>query len=312
MGLDRRFRFGVQLATADSGQEWSDAARKVEALGYDTLFVPDHFEDQLGPVPALMAAADATTELKVGALVLDNDYRHPVVLAKELATLDVLSEGRLEIGLGAGWMTTDYEKSGIVHDRAGVRIDRLVEAISIIKGLFGDGPVDHAGEYYTITDLEGLPKPVQRPSPPWIIGGGGRRMLGVAAREADIIGVNPALASGAADADAAADATADATDRKVDWIREAAGDRFDDIELNMLVLVAAETEDRAGFAELMGGGFGVDPADALDIPHVWFGSIDEICESLVARRERWGVSYYVLQGDTYEAMAPVVERLAGE
>jgi probable F420-dependent oxidoreductase len=302
----------VQLATATSGQEWSDAARKVEALGYDTLFVPDHFGDQLGPVPALMAAADATTELRVGALVLDNDYRHPVVLAKELATLDVLSEGRLEIGLGAGWMTTDYEKSGIAHDRAGVRIDRLEEAISVIKGLFVDGPFDHAGEHYTITALEGLPKPVQRPSPPWIIGGGGRRMLGVAAREADIIGINPALPNGAPDAEAAADATASATDRKVDWLREAAGDRFDDIELNMLVLAAAETDDRTGFAELMAGGFGVDPVDALDIPHAWFGSIDEICESLIARRERWGVSYYVLQGDTYEAMAPVVERLAGE
>ena len=311
MAHDRRFRFGVQLATAASGQEWLDNARKVEALGYNTLFVPDHFGDQLGPLPALMAAADATTELKIGALVLDNDYRHPVVLAKELATLDVLSEGRLEIGLGAGWMTTDYEESGIPLDPAGVRIDRLEEAIEIIKGLFGDGPVNAAGEHYTVTDLEGTPKPLQRPSPPWIIGGGGRRMLALAGREADIVGINPALASGAADASAAADATAEATDRKIAWLRESAGDRFDEIELNMLVLVAAETDDPAGFAELMAGGFGVDPDVTLDIPHAWFGSIDEICESLIARRDRWGLSYYVVQGDTYEAMAPVVERLAG-
>ena len=284
--------------------------RKVEALGYDTILVPDHFENQLGPIPALMAAADATTELKVGALVLGNDYRHPVVLAKELATLDVLSEGRLEIGLGAGWMMTDYEKSGITHDQAGVRIDRLEEAISIIKDLFTDGAVDHDGEHYTITDLDGLPKPVQRPTPPWIVGGGGRRMLALAAREADIVGINPALSDGTA-ASAAADATAEATDRKVAWIRDAAGEGFDDIELNMLIFAAVETDDQAGVAELMAGGFGVDPADALDIPHAWFGTVDEICESLEARRERWGISYYVLQGDTYEAMAPVVERLAG-
>ena len=307
---DRPFRFGVQLATAASGQAWADAARKVEALGYDTLFVPDHFGDQLGPVPALMAAADATSELKVGALVLGNDYRHPVVLAKELATLDVLSEGRLEVGLGAGWMTTDYEQSGITHDPPGVRIDRLEEALAIIKGLFGDGPVDHDGEHYDVTDLDGLPKPVQRPSPPWLIGGGGRRMLGVAAREADIVGINPSMASCEVGPSAAADATAEATDRKIAWVREAAGDRFDEIELNMLVFAAAETDDRQGFAEMVGAGFGVDPDDALHVPHAWFGSIDEICDTLVERRERWGISYYVLQGDALEAMAPVVERLS--
>jgi probable F420-dependent oxidoreductase len=308
---DRRFRFGVHLATAASGQEWADSARKVEALGYSTLCIPDHFEDQLGPVPALMAAADATSELRIGALVFANDYRHPVVLAKELASLDVLSEGRLEVGLGAGWMATDYEKSGIPHDPAKVRIDRMKEGIAVIKGLFADGAFSFEGEHYTVSDLDGTPKPFQRPSPPWLIGGGGKRVLSIAAREADIVGINPAVVTGVADESAAADTTAAATDRKIDWVRAAAGDRFDDIELNMLVYAAVETDDRAGFAELIGGGFGVSSDDALDIPHAWFGSIDEICESLEERRQRWGLSYYVLQGDTYEAMAPVVDRLAG-
>ena len=311
MGHDRRFRFAVQLSNAPSGDAWLAQARQVEALGYSTLYLPDHFGDQLGPLPAMAAAAAVTTDLKVGALVLGNDYRHPVVLAKELATVDVLSGGRLEIGLGAGWMTTDYDESGISLDSPGTRIDRLRESIAVIKGLFADGPLTYEGEHYRVNELEGAPKPVQRPSPPWVLGGGGKRMLALAAEEADIVGVNPSLHSGAADATSAADATAEATDRKLGWLREAAGDRFDDIELNCLCLVTAVTDDREGFANLMAGGFNVDPGDALDIPHALFGTIDEICDTLQARRERWGFSYIVVQGDAYQALAPVVERLAG-
>jgi probable F420-dependent oxidoreductase len=283
----------------------------VEALGYSTLYLPDHFGDQLGPIPAMAAAAAVTTELKVGALVLGNDYRHPVVLAKELATVDVLSEGRLEIGLGAGWMTTDYDEAGITLDRPGTRIERLRESIQVVKGLFADEPLDFAGEHYRVTGLAGTPKPVQRPSPPWVIGGGGRKMLALAAEEADIVGVNPSLHSGAADAEAAKDATAEATDRKMGWLKELAGDRFDDIELNCLCLVTAVTDDREGFAQLMAGGFGVDPEDALEIPHALVGTVDQICDTLQARRDRWGFSYIVVQGDSYEPLAPVVERLAG-
>jgi probable F420-dependent oxidoreductase len=311
VGHDRRFRFAVQLSNAASGSAWAEQARRVEALGYSTLYLPDHFGDQLGPIPAMAAAAAVTTELKVGALVLGNDYRHPVVLAKELATVDVLSEGRLEIGLGAGWMTTDYDESGITLDTPGTRIARLRESIAVIKGLFADEPLEFAGDHYRVTGLNGTPKPVQRPSPPWVIGGGGRKMLALAAQEADIVGVNPSLHSGAADAEAAADATAEATDRKMAWLKELAGDRFDDIELNCLCLVTAVTDDRDGFAQLMAGGFGVDPADALDIPHALVGTVDQICDTLQARRDRWGFSYIVVQGDTYEALAPVVERLAG-
>jgi probable F420-dependent oxidoreductase len=307
----RRFRFGVQLSNAASAGDWADLARKAEDLGYSTLFLPDHFGDQLAPVPAMQAAADATSELRVGCLVFDNDFKHPVVLAKELATVDVLSDGRVEIGLGAGWMNTDYEQSGIPKDRAGVRIDRMEEAITVLKGLFAEEPCTFEGAHYTITGLDGMPKPLQRPHPPLLVGGGGRRMLSIAARHADIVGVNPALRTGDVDAEAAADATAEATDRKIAWVREAAGDRFDDLELNCLVLATIATDDVGGAAELVAGGFGVDPTAVLDIPHVLMGTAGHMVDALEARRERWGFSYVVIQGDAIDAFAPVVARLTG-
>src|SRR5688500_8697486 len=191
MGHARPFRFGVQLSSAPSGAEWATLARRAEDLGYSSLFLPDHFGAQLAPVPAMQAAADATTSLKVGCLVFDNDYKHPVVLAKEVATIDVLSGGRVELGIGAGWMNSDYEQSGIQHDRAGVRIDRMEEGIAVMKGLFGEGPCSYEGAHYRVTAMDGLPKPVQRPHPPLLIGGGGKRVLSIAGREADIVGINP-------------------------------------------------------------------------------------------------------------------------
>jgi probable F420-dependent oxidoreductase len=310
----RRFRFGVQAARAGSRDEWIALARRAESLGYDTLFVPDHFSDQLGPVPALMAAADATTTLRVGTLVFANDYYQPAVLAKEVATLDVLSGGRVEFGLGAGWMTSDYDQSGIPLDSPGVRVERFEEAIAVYKGLFGDGPLTHDGAHYRITNLDGLPKPVQRPHPPLLIGAGGRRMIGIAAREADIVGVNPNLKAGVIGADAAADATAAATDRKLEWLRADAGTRFDEIELNTLLFAVQITESRDATqtaAEMIGGLFGLSPAEALEVPHALLGTVDEVCERLEVRRDRWGFSYTVVQADALEAMAPVIGRLAG-
>jgi len=174
MAHPRRFRFAVQVSTASSGDDWAAQARRYEDLGFSTLFLPDHFGDQLAPIPAMMAAADATTELKVGALVFDNDYKHPVVLAKEIATIDVLSGGRVEFGLGAGWMNSDYIQSGIPKDRDGVRIARMAEGLEVMKGLWADGPFSFSGAHYTISGLDGLPKPVQRPHPPILIGGWGR------------------------------------------------------------------------------------------------------------------------------------------
>jgi probable F420-dependent oxidoreductase len=307
----RRFRFGVQVSNAASGADWAAVARKAENLGYSTLLMPDHFGDQLAPVPALIAAADATTELRVGALVFDNDYKHPVVLAKEMATIDVLSGGRLELGIGAGWMVTDYQQSGIPYDAPGVRVDRLVEGLAVIKGLFADGAFDYSGEHYTISGMDGLPKPLTKPHPPILIGGGGERVLGLAAREADIVGINPNLKAGEVGPDAAADATAEATDRKVGWVRDAAGDRFDDLELNCLLFACIETDDRAGTTDMMAGLFGVTPGQMAEIPHALMGTVDEMCADLEARRERWGFSYFVVQHDALDTLAPVVARLAG-
>ena len=307
MAHPRRFRFGIQLATASSGSDWAAQARRAEALGYSTLFMPDHFGDQLAPVPALMAAADATSDLKVGALVFDNDYKHPVVLANELATIDVLSGGRLEVGLGAGWMKSDYDQSGIVMDRPGVRVDRMEEGIAVIKGCFAPGPFSLEGDHYRITSYDGLPKPAQ--SPPLLIGGGARRVLSIAAREADIVGINPSIHSGQVDAAAAQDGAADPTDRKVAWVREAAGDRYADLELNMLQFAGIITDDRAGTAEMMAPLFGLPPSEVETYPHACIGTVEQICDDLRARRDRWDVSYFVFQGDTMEPMAPVVAAL---
>ena len=308
MATARPFRFGIQLHTAPDGKAWAELARKAEDLGYSTLFLPDHFGDQLAPVPAMMAAADATTSLRVGALVFDNDYKHPVVLAKELATIDVLSNGRVEVGLGAGWMNTDYEQSGIPMDAPGVRVSRMEEGIAVLKGCFGAGPFSFEGQHYSITDYDGLPKPVQSP-PPFLIGGGAKRVLSIAAREADIVGINPSIHSGQVDAAAAQNGAAEATDQKVAWVKEAAGDRYDDLELNMLQFAGILTDDAKGTAEMMAPLFGLPPEALATYPHVCIGTVDQIVESLQQRRERWDASYFVFQGDTLEAMAPVVAAL---
>src|SRR4051794_15610382 len=187
MVSDRKFRFGAQCSYAGSGKDWAAKARRLEDLGYATLCMPDHFDDQLAPMPALTAAAAATTTLRVGTLVLGNDYRHPLITAKEAATVDVLSGGRFELGIGAGWMGSDYEQSGIGLDPPGVRIERLAESLAVVKGLLAGGKFSFAGRYYSVTRHPGTPAAVQRPRPPILVGGGGRRILSLAGREADIV-----------------------------------------------------------------------------------------------------------------------------
>jgi probable F420-dependent oxidoreductase len=307
----RPFRFAAQVSGATSAAAWADAARKAEDLGYSTLTMPDHFGEQLAPVPALMAAAAATTILRIGTLVFCNDYRHPLVLAKEAATLDLLSDGRLELGLGAGWMRSDYETSGIVYDPPSVRVDRFEEAVSVVKGLFAEGPFSFSGRHYSITAHDGAPAPVQRPHPPIIIGGGGRRVLSIAGREADIVSVNPDLRSGEAGPEVAPNATPDATTRKLSWVREAAGDRFDDIELNVLIGFCLISDDAASVGEAMAPAFGVTAEDALHAPICLVGTVDAMVEELQRRREEWGFSYIGFESASWETMAPVVSRLAG-
>ena len=187
----------------------------------------------------------------------------------------------------------------------------MVEGVAVMKGLFADGAFDYHGEHYTITGTNGLPKPLTRPHPPFLIGGGGKRVLGIAAREADIVGINPNLKAGEIGPDAATDATAEATDRKVGWVREAAGDRFDDLELNCLMVACIPSDDRAGTAEMMSGLFGISPEEMLDVPHALMGTVDQMCADLEVRRDRWGFSYIVAQHDALDALAPVVARLAG-
>jgi probable F420-dependent oxidoreductase len=311
MGCDRRFRFGAQLSFAGTGEEWAAKARRVEALGYATLCVPDHFDDQLAPIPALVAAAAATTALRVGTLVLGNDYRHPLLTAKEAATADVVSGGRFELGMGAGWLRRDYEQSGIACDPPAVRIDRLAEAVAVVKGLLAGGRFSFAGEHYTVTGHPGTPLPVQRPRPPLLLGGGGRRMLSLAGREADIVSVNFDLRSGSIGPQVGASGTAAATAAKVGWAREAAGDRFDRVELSHTVYLTMVTDDRDAVAAGLGVGFGLDTEQVLGMPNFAIGTVAQITDELERRRDELGFSYIVVGGECYEAMAPVVARLAG-
>jgi probable F420-dependent oxidoreductase len=311
MTMPHKFRFGVQTSKAPSGDAWREKARKIEDLGYSTLFVPDHFDDQFTPTPALMAAAEATTTLRVGGMVFDNDYRHPLVFAKEAATMDVLSNGRYELGIGAGWMQTDYEAAGMTYDRPGVRIGRLEEALTIIKGLFAEGPLSFSGKHYTIKEHNGLPKPVQQPHPPILVGGGGKRVLSLAARVADIIGVNFNLAPGRVNAEVMNTGDATSTAEKIGWIRDAAGNRFDDLELNVTVFVAIVNDDQAAMVARVAPGFGMSPEEVLQSPHALIGSVGQIADALQERREKFGFSYIVFSGDGFEALAPVVKKLAG-
>jgi probable F420-dependent oxidoreductase len=305
------FRFGVQLSTAESGAAWRATARKVEDLGYSTLFIPDHFGDQYGPLVALTVAAEATSTLRVGSLVFGNDYRHPVVLAKEIATLDLFSGGRVEFGLGAGWMTSDYEQAGLVADPAGIRISRMAESLAVMKSLWSTGEATYEGAHYRITGAVGAPQPVQRPHPPIIIGGGGQRVLGIAAHEADIIGVNPSLAAGYIGPEVIETTSAEYYHRRVEWIRQAAGRRFDDLELQCLTFLVQIVPDREDAIARLAGAMTVTAEQIEGSPIALIGTTDQIAEQLRERRESFGFSYIVVHEAELESFAPVVAALTG-
>ena len=318
----RPFRFAVQSFSAESGSAWRDRARRVEELGYSALHLADHF---LGPgpaldatnhplqtlaaVPAMAVAAEATERLKIGCRVFCVDYRHPVVLAKEAATLDLFSEGRLELGLGAGWLQGEYAAAGIPFDPPAVRIERLGEAVRALKALMGDGVVSFKGEHVVVEGFEGSPKPVQKPHPPIMIGGGSRKVLSLAAREAQIVSFNFNNRAGVIGPEGVLSATAEATARKVGWVREAAGDRFDDLELEIGAYFTFVTDDGAKIAAGMGGAFGLSAEDMMRHPHALFGTVDAICEELERRREETGIHYVTVGDEVAEAFAPVVARL---
>jgi probable F420-dependent oxidoreductase len=306
------FRFGIQASKSASRKEWVDIAQRAEAHGFDVLTMPDHFDDQLAPVPALMTAADATTSLRIGALVWDNDYKHPVVLAKELATMDLLSDGRLEIGIGAGWMRSDYDAAGMQYDTPGVRIDRFIEGVAIIRGLMKPDPFSFEGNHYTITNMTGLPRPVQQPCPPVLVGGGGKRVLTYAAQEVDIIGINGTLTAGVVGAEAIASMTAEAVDEKVAVVANAGAHRLGEIEMNVRAFFVNVTDDRANAVSSMANLIRVPEEMIVNTPFALIGSPSSIIEDLIARREKWGFSYVIVGAQDIESFAPVVAALRGK
>ncbi|GLV59732.1 LLM class F420-dependent oxidoreductase [Dictyobacter sp. S3.2.2.5] len=308
----RPFRFGVITESAPSREQWISLVRKVEDLGYATFLLADHFVNEFPPLVALMAAADATKTLRVGTFVFDNDFRHPALLAKEVATLDLLSGGRFEIGMGAGWHRPEYEQAGLPFDRAGVRINRLEEALNVIKQFFTEETVTFAGTHYTVADLKAFPKPLQRPHPPILIGGGGKRLLTLAGREADTVSLHLKVNdSGTVDA---SEYTEAALAQKVEWVRQAAGERFESLELNLLINRVIVTQDRQQAAEEYireRGRPGATAEQLLANPYMFVGSIEQIVERIQQLREQFGISYFVLDADYMEVLAPVVARLAG-
>jgi probable F420-dependent oxidoreductase len=310
----RPFRFGLTGNGAATHEAWLALARKAEAQGYATLLISDHLHNQLSPMSALVAAAEATTKLRLGTFMIDNDFRHPVLLAQEAATVDLLSSGRFELGLGSGWLLPDYEKSGIAFDPPGVRIDRMVEALQVVKGCWADPSFSYTGAHYQVKELNLKPKPVQEPRPPIMIGGGGKRMLSIAAREADIVGINfQATRAGWANFSTM---RPEAVDKRVQWVREAAGERFESLELNNFAFMAGVTDQRRQAVVKHLHNFGEEIEETsidewLASPMVLVGTVEQIIEDLQLRRERFGISYIVLRESVADAFAPVVERLAG-
>jgi probable F420-dependent oxidoreductase len=310
----RQFRFGVHLNPTQDAQAFCQRARRAEELGYSTLTVADHFRKQFACLPAVLAAGLATTTLRVGPLVLGNDYKHPVVLAKELATIDQFTDGRLQVGIGAGWLREDYDWSGISYDRAGVRVARLEESIELLKRLWSGVPVNFNGEHYAIEGLVGSPLPVQRPRPPIMVGAGGKRMLQLAARHADIINISVNQSAGVHDAvavmAAAGNQQAGINQRRIEWIKEAAGDRFSQIELGAITHVLP-TDNRRSVVRATAERLGLNEADLLDSPQYLIGSPAEMIADLQRRRSEQAISYVVFFGDMMEQLAPVVDALAG-
>lgn len=313
--MPRPFRFLADARMVASARQLAETARRAEAVGIDTLVVPDHLMEQLSPVPAMATIAAVSERLRIGAFVLNNNLRHPAVVAQDLASLDVLSDGRLDVAIGAGWNRREYQAIGLAFDVTPVRQARLAEAVTVLKGCFGDGAFSFRGEHYSITDCDARPKPVQRPHPPFLIGGGGRRTLALAAREANVVGLAPrVLRSGVGDP---ASATLAATVEKIRWVREAAGERFGELELNIYPSMASVTvtdhplREARALADRLTSRTGVPIAaeELLDSPHIFINTIEGFVEKFTRLRDELGISS-IMVGEV-DDLAPVVERLAG-
>lgn len=314
----KSIRFGVIAEEMTTAEAWIAKARRAESLGYATLlirdhFAPDYFGHQFAPFTALMAAAAATTTLRMGTMVIDNDFRHPALLAKEAATLDLLSGGRLELGIGAGWLEAEYRQTGLPYDPPGTRIGRLMESLQIVKALWSGEPVQFAGEHYRIDGLVGYPLPAHRPHPPIVIGGGSKRILTYAGKEADIVGILGSAVGSGVVVDDPRGRMAERVAEKIDWVRAGAGNRFAEIELSMIPSVVITDDRRAATAAMIAerGWSGVTVEQVWDMPTLLIGSPDQIAEQLLSWRERLGFSYIVVDDASMEALAPVVRALGG-
>ena len=309
------FTFIADAPDALDGPTLIERARRAEAIGATTFSIPDHLVEILAPTPYLATVAAGTERLRITAFVHNNDLRHPAVLAKDLASLDVLSGGRLDVALGAGWNKPEYDAIGLRFDPVGTRVERLAEAVAVIKGCFADGPFSFSGTHYAITDYDGFPKPVQQPHPPIFIGGGGQRTLTLAAREADIVGLAPrTLSEQRADPRSL---TWAATEEKIGWVREAAGDRFGELTFNVYPSQwpITVTDDLRGEARKVidrmreRTGHELTEQEVIDAPHIFIGSVERFVEKFGELRERLGISSFLV--GSLDELGPVVDRLAG-
>lgn len=304
----RPFRFAVIARWAGGGVRWREFARRAEARGYDTLLVTDHMGQQVAAVPAMMAAADATERLRVGSFVFANDYRNPVMLAKEIATIDAISGGRVDLGIGAGWSQGDYREMGISYDAPGVRVARFEESVLLLKRLFTEERVDHTGTFYTVRGAHVLPRPVQRPHPPFMIGGGGPRVLRFAAREANIVSFIPSLPRGRPRFETISSHSL--TDR-ISRFRRYAGPRADEIDTNIWLLDAGIVDPARGFARAATTLAKRGVNAMLRFPFLLYGTRSSVRELLRERRERYGINYISIPGQAMDEFGPVVEELRG-
>jgi probable F420-dependent oxidoreductase len=311
----RPFTFIADALDALDGRTLAERARRAESIGVTTFAIPDHLVEMLAPVPYLATVAAATERLRISAFVHNNDLRHPAILAKDLASLDVLSGGRLDVAIGAGWNQPEYEAIGLPFEPVGTRVSRLTEAVAVLKGCFGEGPFSFAGTHYTITNYDGFPKPVQQPHPPIFIGGGGRRTLTLAARQANIVGLAPRILS-----EQRADPvsiTWAATEEKLGWVREAAGDRFAELEFNVYPSqwpITITDDVRAEARKVIDRmksrtGHELTEDEVIASPHIFIGSVDRFVEKFSELRERLGINSFLV--GSLDELGPVVERLAG-
>ena len=307
----RPMRFATQSGGAPSGQEWIDRAKRLEALGYDTLAMPDHMiGGAWAAMPALAIAATVTQKLRVGTLVIDNDFRNPTVFARECATVDVLTNGRFELGIGAGWLDRDYRSTGIPFDRGRVRVARLAEAVTLMKRLFTEEQVTFSGEYYKVEKAECRPKPVQQPHPPFLIAGGGADILALAGREANIVAIVAAGITGAGKTPPER-FRLETMREQIGIVRDAAGARFGEIELSMF-LDCTLTDDREKTIAEMAGKGKVEPDAVRNNAYRGIGTLREIRDHIVRVRDAIGVTYFCLRGPDVESFGPIVSELTGK